>query len=55
MPPRATVRVPAVILLAFKLGMSAATNALNDGAAVDPEPGPAKTVFIAAVAAPVPP
>ena len=36
-------------------GMSAATKALNDGAAAAPVVGPANTVFAVAVVAPVPP
>jgi len=35
--------------------ISAATNALNEGAAEAPDVGPAKTVFAEAVATPVPP
>ena len=36
-------------------GKSEADKALKDGAASEPEAGPAKKVFIAAVATPVPP
>src|SRR5689334_22977349 len=54
-PPRSGESVPDVPEVILIVGISAATSALNAGAAADPVVGPANTVLALALVMPVPP